>query len=305
MILMEKLESLEHFYQTKLNWQPDNLLTGLGHFNVFRLDPFVGANAKPVPYKRRDFFKITLVVGQGQIHYADQVIEVQQQALIFTNPQIPYKWEGTDRSRSGFFCIFNHPFFHQFGGLLQYPVFQPQGQHMFELTYDQLAQATGVFEAMLAEIGSDYAYKYDALRNRVFDLLHFAMKMHPSSGLGQPATNAPQRISTLFLELLERQFPIDEAHPVVQLRSASEFAGQLNVHVNHLNRSVKQVTEKTTTQLIAERVLQESKILLRHSTWDVAEIAYSLGFGEMTHFNNFFKKHAQLSPGKFRRAAFA
>jgi AraC-like DNA-binding protein len=75
---------------------------------------------------------------------------------------------------------------------------------------------------------------------------------------------------------------------------------QLNVHVNHLNRAIKETTEKTTSQIIAERILRESKILLKHSAWNVSEIAYALGFTEVTHFNNFFKKHVQLSPLKFR-----
>jgi len=101
---------------------------------------------------------------------------------------------------------------------------------------------------------------------------------------------------------LERQFPIDDNHQSMQLRSASDFAGQLNVHVNHLNKAVKDTMQKTTSQIIAERVLQESKILLKHSNWNVGEIAYALGFTEVTHFNNFFKKHTQLSPTKFRNA---
>jgi len=66
-----------------------------------------------------------------------------------------------------------------------------------------------------------------------------------------------------------------------------------------LTGQIKETTQKMT-QLIAERVLQESKILLKQSAWNVSEIAYALGFTEVTHFNNFFKKHAQLSPLKFR-----
>ena len=112
--------------------------------------------------------------------------------------------------------------------------------------------------------------------------------------------NAAQRISNLFLELLERQFPIDENHKELNLRSASDFANQLNVHVNHLNRAVKETSEKATSQIIAERIVRESKILLKHSAWNVSEIAYALGFTETTHFNNFFKKHVSLSPLKFR-----
>ncbi|MEZ4961450.1 MAG: helix-turn-helix transcriptional regulator [Saprospiraceae bacterium] len=131
-------------------------------------------------------------------------------------------------------------------------------------------------------------------------LMHFAMKMQPSTNFDQQQINASQRISTLFLELLERQFPIEEGHPQVSLRSPSGFAQQLNVHVNHLNRAVKESTRKTTSTLIAERILQEAKILLKHSQWNISEIAYALGFAEVTHFNNFFKKLVGTSPEKFR-----
>lgn len=76
--------------------------------------------------------------------------------------------------------------------------------------------------------------------------------------------NASQRISHLFLELLERQFLIDEQHKEGNLRYAADFAEQLNVHVNHLSHTVKESTEKTTSQIIADRIVRESKILLKH-----------------------------------------
>lgn len=152
---------------------------------------------------------------------------------------------------------------------------------------------------MFEEIGSDYMHKYDVLRNLFFGLLHFAMKL-PCAKFEKQPMNASQRISNLFLELLERQFPIDENHAALNLRSASGFASQLNMHVNHLNRAVKESTEKTTSQIIAGRIVRESKILLKHSAWNVSEIACALGFTETTHFNNFFKKHVEISPLKFR-----
>jgi AraC family transcriptional regulator, transcriptional activator of pobA len=297
---MKKIETIEEFYQRKFGGVPENIRKEIGHFNVFKLDPFVGNNAKPVPYSRRDYFKIMLVTGSYKMHYADEVIEIQKQALVFSNPQIPYSCEYTDRILSGFFCLFTPNFFHQFGQLNQYSVFQPNGKHVFELTEEQVNLIKGIYERMFEEINSDYIHKYDVLRNLVLELLHFAMKMQPSAKFDKQQINASQRIFTLFLELLERQFPIEENHPRMALRSASDFADQLNIHVNHLNRAVKQASEKTTTQIIAERILQESKILLKHSKWNVSEIAYALGFTEATHFNNFFKKHVQLSPVKFR-----
>ena len=299
---MEKIESIEEFYKRKFDWMPDNIKNEIGHFNVFMHEPVEPDKIKTLPYKRRDFYKIMLVVGDIDMLYADKVISIEKQALFFSNPQIPYQCQNLERIENGFYCIFNQHFFHQFGNLNQYSVFQPNGNHVFDLTDKQVEEIRAIYKKMFEEINSTYQHKYDVLRNLVFELLHYAMKMQPATNFNQLPINASQRISTLFLELLERQFPIDENHPSVNLRTASDFANQLNVHVNHLNRAVKETTQKTTSQIIAERILQESKILLKHSNWNIAEIAYALGFTEVTHFNNFFKKHTLISPSKFRNA---
>ncbi|MBS4066493.1 MAG: helix-turn-helix transcriptional regulator [Chitinophagaceae bacterium] len=298
---MRKVETIEEFYKRKFNWVPATLHKEIGHFNVFRLDPYVGSRAQPVPYSRRDFYKITITLGNGKVYYADKCYEVQQQALTFSNPQIPYKWEHLDKITGGVFCIFDQQFFHQFGNLNQYAVYKPDGNRVFELNDEQLTKASAIFQRMFEEMNSDYIHKYDVLRTFVMELIHLALKMQPNKDMSsQQQLSASQRISTLFMELLERQFPIDENHPRITLRSASDFAAQLNVHVNHLNRAIKENTGKTTSQIIGERILQEAKILLKHSPWNVSEIAYALGFAETTHFNNFFKKHVKLSPLKFR-----
>ena len=74
----------------------------------------------------------------------------------------------------------------------------------------------------------------------------------------------------------------------------------LSVHANHLNRVVKEVTGKTTTGHIADRIVKEAKALLLHTNWNVSEIAYSLGFEYPAYFNNFFKKQTQQTPRSFR-----
>ncbi|MCP9746760.1 AraC family transcriptional regulator [Lacihabitans sp. CS3-21] len=294
---MEKIESLQDFYSRKFEWIPENLGRDIGHVNVFRLPH---PATKPVPYRRRDFFKITLCRGSSRIHYADKVFSFEKQALVFSNPFIPYKWEHVDDDLSGFYVVFDASFFNLFGNLIQYEVFQPTGTHVFELDDTQFEYLSKVFEKIETELNSEYIHKYDAIRNQIYELIHYAMKTRPSSRIEKLPINASQRIYWLFLELLERQFPIDENHTEIILRTASDFAFQLNVHVNHLNRAVKEAGGKTTSQLIAERLLQESKIMLKQSKWNISEIAYSLGFQEVTHFNNFFKKHTLLSPTKFR-----
>jgi len=114
---------------------------------------------------------------------------------------------------------------------------------------------------------------------------------------------AALRISSAFLKLLEGQFPIDNLGRTLKLRSASDFAQQLNIHVNHLNRAVKAVKNTTTTVVINTRILGESQRLLQHSDWNVSDIADGLGFTEVTHFNNFFKRKTNMSPTQFRKSS--
>jgi transcriptional regulator GlxA family with amidase domain len=73
---------------------------------------------------------------------------------------------------------------------------------------------------------------------------------------------------------------------------------KMRKEIGHFNifRLEPFVEGKPTTQIISKRILQESQVLLKHTAWNVSEIAYSPSFKEVTHFNNFFKKHVQQSP---------
>ena len=296
---MEPAQSIEDFYREKLNWMPASLKKEMGHFNVFRLDDFQTPH-RPMPYRRIDFFKISLMMGTNRIGYADKSIELDRPALVFSNPLVPYKWDRLSETLSGYFCVFTEAFFSQFGHLREYPLFQPGTTPVFALSDDQFIAIRAIFEKMLAEIASDYRYKYDVLRNLVYELVHQALKMQPAATSIYANSNASVRISSLFTELLERQFPIESPSQQVVLRAPSQYAAQLSVHVNHLNRALRLVSGKTTSRLIAERLTQEAKSLLLHTKWNVGEVAWCLGFEERSHFINFFKKNTRVSPGAFR-----
>jgi AraC-like DNA-binding protein len=99
---------------------------------------------------------------------------------------------------------------------------------------------------------------------------------------------------------LERQFPLETEGQRLQLRTAAHYADRLAVHVNHLNKVLKDMMGSTTTQLIGNRITQEAKILLKQSRWTVADVAYVLGFDDLAHFSNYFKKQTGLTPLAFR-----
>ena len=297
---MKLTETLEDFYTIKVNGMPENLRKEIGHFNVFKLDDFVGNTCKPFPYTRKDFYKISLIIGKNKVHYADKISVIEDQALFFANPQIPYNWEQVDENQTGFFCIFTEAFFNQFGNLKEYPLFQPGGNPIVPISMELAESLKKVYLKMFDEINSDYTFKYDVLRNLVFEIIHQALKTQTVTTSLYSKSNATIRVSSLFLELLERQFPIESISQQINFRSPSEFANQLNVHVNHLNKALKETTGKTTSQIVSERIVKEAMILLKQTNCNINEIAWCLGFDELSHFINFFKKNVQVSPKTYR-----
>lgn len=293
------METLEDFYRQKFNSSPTGIKSDFGQFNVFKMDGEIHKN--PIKYSRRDYYKISFLRGHYAIHYADKSFEVQGTTLLFFNPEVPYTFETVSGHREGYFCIFKAPFFSEYlrGNLREFPMYTPGGKPAYTLDSETAREISAVFEKMLDNMQSGYRFKYDLMRNYVMEIIHYALKMQPAESLYKHI-DANTRITAVFIELLERQFPIESAAQQFSLRSANDFARQLNVHVNHLNRAVKNSTGKTTTDHIAERLVSEAKALLKHTDWNVAEVSYCLGFEEPAHFSNFFKKQTGLAPGVFR-----
>jgi AraC-like DNA-binding protein len=298
---MAKTETLEDFYRHKFNWLPDNLKKEIGHFNVFKMEDCIGPHQAPIQYTRRDFYKVSLVRGNYIYHYADKSIETSGTTLIFFNPTVPYTFERMEENPTGYFCIFKEAFFteHVRGGVRELPMFMPGSKNSYSLNKTQDKHVCSIFDKMLEEMGSDYIYKYDLIRNYITEMIHYALKIQPTETLYQH-TDANSRITSVFTELLERQFPIESPSQRFTLRSARDFAEHLAVHVNHLNRAIRLTTGKTTSEYIFERVASEAKALLKHTNWNISEISYCLGFEEPAHFNHFFKKHTSLTPSAFR-----
>lgn len=298
---MAKTETLEDFYRHKMNWLPENLKKDIGHFNVFKVEDCVGPGKSPVEYTRRDYYKISLMQGNYIYHYADKSIEVSGSTLIFFNPNVPYTFESLTDNPKGYFCIFREEFFTERirGGIKDLPMFIVGNKPSYALDKTQDAFVGQIFDKMADEIKSDYVYKYDLIRNYIMEMIHYALKMQPTETLYQH-TDANARITAVFTELLERQFPIESPTQRFTLRSARDFAEQLSVHVNHLNRAIRITTGKTTTDHIFDRLVSEAKVLLKHTNWNISEIGYCLGFEEPAHFNHFFKKQTSMTPSAFR-----
>jgi AraC family transcriptional regulator, transcriptional activator of pobA len=276
----------------------------LGHFNVFDMVKFYfsGNKKSEMTYNRRLYYKISLIKGKNLVEYADKTVMIEKQGILFATPKIPYRYTPQNKKQSGFFCVFTAAFLSKSKtGILidDLPIYKHNSDFVYQLNDEQYLEMETIFKKMDAELSSDYAFKYDLLRNYVVELIHTGQKLKPMES-NTVATNAASRISSLFVELLERQFPIENDAQVIQLKAPLDFANVLGIHINHLNKVLKETTSRSTTEIINGRITEEAKILLKQTKWNVSEIAYTLGFDEVANFSNFFKKHTSLSPLKFR-----
>lgn len=284
--------------------EPADLPRQVGHFNVFNIADLMRGRRErpPMLFDRRLYHKISLCHGRSRVEYADRVVDITQNALFLATPRVPYRWEPLTATPSGYFCIFNEEFLRPAmggGGLEELPIFQPGAYPLWEVTEAESAAVEVIFRKMAVEITSTYAFKYDLLRTYLWELIHLVQKLQPAPAAAAAHT-AADRLATLFGHLLERQFPLESPQQTLRLRTPTDYADALAVHVNHLNRVLKDATGHTTTALIGGRLTREAKILLRQTSWNVSEIADSLGFTDVAHFCTFFKRQTTLTPGDFR-----
>ena len=87
--------------------------------------------------------------------------------------------------------------------------------------------------------------------------------------------------------------------------SVAQYAAGLNVTPARLRAACIEVTGKTPTRVLEERLVLEAKRNLTYTNMTVAQIAYYLGFTDPAYFSRFFSKLAGESPAAFRRRAAA
>ena len=85
------------------------------------------------------------------------------------------------------------------------------------------------------------------------------------------------------------------------LPSVSYIAAQLNISPGYLSDVLKQESGKTAMDHIHHYLITEAKNRLASNDQSVSEIAYALGFENLSYFSRLFKKEVGVSPVIFKR----
>lgn len=102
-----------------------------------------------------------------------------------------------------------------------------------------------------------------------------------------------EELTSKFIRLLEENFKKE--------RKVHFYSDTLHMTAGHLSKILKEVSGRTTGELIDAAVITEACILLANPTLSISQISDELNFSDQSFFGKFFKKHIRLSPSEYRK----
>ena len=106
-------------------------------------------------------------------------------------------------------------------------------------------------------------------------------------------SNIANRTFVRFRQLLEQNF--------CNIHTVQGYADLLHISTRTLTKYVNQSAHCAPLHIINERIVLEAKRQLQHTSLNIKEISYGLGFEDPSYFVKFFKRLTGMMPSKFRQ----
>jgi AraC family transcriptional regulator, transcriptional activator of pobA len=260
-----------------------------------------------MPLSRTNFYRIIHLTSENLFHFQEnKKIEISANTLIFSYPGKLESWSRSGKLY-GNVIYFSKTFMEMDlanpGYETMYPYFDPESTFPLQLSDQQAINLKLLSDEMIGEIESNSPDKIEMLRKLLVVYLHKIKRVYEeNAGTLTEKTKQNRLQYNLFRKHLESYIGQLEAGRQTVMPSVSAIAETMNVNPNYLNSAVKKVTGQTASVIIQEKLILESKAYLLHTSLQVAEIAYRLGFENLSYFNRFFKKHTQTTPSDFRKS---
>lgn len=245
------------------------------------------------PHRHNSYVLVFFTKGSGTHEIDFDVFSIQSGSMFFLQPGQMHHWDLSD-DVEGFVIFYSQEMYNLYFGektIADYP-FYSSVDNKPEMVFD-LAEARAIlpyFESMMSEIQASQILKRDKIMN-LLDIIHIEIARKYSETHLHEAHSYNVKIKN-FEVLLAQNFKTEKA--------PSFYAAQLNITLKHLNRICNEMLQKTTTEVITDRIILEVKRMLMDKKMTVNEIATELGFDDFSYFTRLFKKHTGLTPSAFR-----
>ncbi len=247
------------------------------------------------PHKHNFYLTVLFTHGCG-VHEIDFVkYEVKPDSLFFLNPGQMHHWELSNDTRGFIFFhsqsfydlhftaekINNYPFFHSI-----------QNSPVLYLEKENVGYFSKLFQEILNENISTRLFKVPKIIV-LMELIYIeSTRLYIGGGvLDTVKLSAYSDKFQQFERLVEMNYKTEKA--------ASKYADWLHISSKHLNRITQNMVNKTTTDIILERVFLEAKRELISQKFNFSEIASDLGYVDYAYFSRLFKKKCGETPSEF------
>jgi len=105
--------------------------------------------------------------------------------------------------------------------------------------------------------------------------------------------------SSMDEQFLKRLLDVFETHVAESDFSTEDFAREVGMSRSNLHRKLQALTNQPTHEFLRTLRLKRAAQLLQKSTGTVTEIAYAVGFNNLSHFTKIFSQHFGKTPSQF------
>ncbi|NGP88459.1 helix-turn-helix domain-containing protein [Fodinibius halophilus] len=264
----------------------------IGSFNIRDLRDMMDNTDMVQELHRHDFYYILALESAVGTHEIDFIsYEVSDYSIFIMRPGQVH--ELTLKSGStGYLLQFNADFYIPRSNRSHQLLRKASGTNHYQLDADKSEKNLPALAAIYQEYSAKQNRYQTAIQSYLEIILIELIRQQDNTSSHNVATYKQQRLED-FLELLESHISI--------CKRVSEYADMMNLSAYQLNASTKATVGKTCSELINDLIILESKRQLLATTKQVKEIAYRLGYEDVSYYIRFFKKHTGHSPDAFRQ----
>lgn len=244
-------------------------------------------------HRHNFFFFLALKKGIGK-HEIDFVsYDVTDYTVFIIRPGQVHKLELGSNS-DGFMIQFNTEFYYPIEKEVSFLLQKVSATNRYQLEEDSFLK----LDLFLTSIFTEYKNKAEAYKEVIKSNLRILfIELMRLRNTGNKTSNTKdlyvQERLEEFLHLLETN--------ITSKKQVSQYATILNLSNYQLNAITKQTLGKTASELINEQVILDSKRYLLATSNQINQIAYHLGYEDVSYFIRFFKKHTGYSPEAYRK----
>ena len=267
------------------------------NFDIYSLQNMGPTVKKFMPPYRQRFYQIAIMndLGESKMNLNTDWVKVNELPLVFAVPGQIVSWY-RDTAVKGYHILFKKDFLKNVSPNFteDFPFLKITESNILLLTKEEHESLYIDSQRMQSVFNKPHPYQEKMLEGMLLSFLYFCKAIFERHKLLVNNLTRAQVITQEFEALVEKLY--------IETKNVSDYADQLNITPNYLSTMVKSLAGKNAKDIINDRVLLESKSLLKFSRLDIAEIAYSLNFQEPTHFTRFFKKLTGITPNRFRKS---